>query len=605
MRKLFKKSLACMLAAVLCATLCICAIPASAETAPVYSTTSVTAAAGKTATIDFTVTNFSTVQGARIKLTVADIAAVTGVTLDGETIANYDAETGSGNLEISGNEIKFMAEFGANVQPYGELTPVNTLVLNIAVKLADGAAVDTVVDALSVDFIDITDGTDTLVTTGTVGTITVVAAECTEHDYEYTNNGDNHTKSCTKCEFSETEAHAYVDGKCVCGAVEEVPCDHANKTYENLGDGANHKVTCADCTEVVAESEAHDLTTGECPCGYKVDNTVLIGRGIIAAEKIGLKVTVYDSYIKAYDDYYVELVADYYDTVNPENAFNKLTRTNKYRYVEDGAEVPAGFTKQDERQSATTIYNYYVAAYEYGCPITIKLHLFKDGKEVAVSQTWNLSIASRILAAGVKGNADDAIFVDTINYGAEAQKYFAAKYPESDLASAALPTVGFEAYQQYATPDSVASVDDIVSVNKGESFNSDGGAVGKGLVVDDTNILRFSVYVPSGKTLEDIQLKVTYSDSIFGGEPVIIEGTDLVVEGTNYYYYCNNIALYDAEAVVTAELIEKDTETVLYKRTYSVESGLSEIKATSPDFCASVMKLTVSMWNTLEGLKNK
>jgi len=42
-----------------------------------------------------------------------------------------------------------------------------------------------------------------------------------EHNYEYTNNGDDHTKTCTVGGESVVEAHTYVDGTCACGAVEE------------------------------------------------------------------------------------------------------------------------------------------------------------------------------------------------------------------------------------------------------------------------------------------------------------------------------------------------------------------------------------------------
>ncbi len=40
------------------------------------------------------------------------------------------------------------------------------------------------------------------------------------HNYEYTNNGDDHTKTCTVGGESTNEAHAYVDGTCACGATE-------------------------------------------------------------------------------------------------------------------------------------------------------------------------------------------------------------------------------------------------------------------------------------------------------------------------------------------------------------------------------------------------
>jgi len=40
------------------------------------------------------------------------------------------------------------------------------------------------------------------------------------HAYIYTDNGDTHTTTCGYCDYSETEAHTYEEGSCICGAVE-------------------------------------------------------------------------------------------------------------------------------------------------------------------------------------------------------------------------------------------------------------------------------------------------------------------------------------------------------------------------------------------------
>ena len=40
------------------------------------------------------------------------------------------------------------------------------------------------------------------------------------HSYTYTDNGESHTVGCANCAYSATESHNYVDGACICGAVE-------------------------------------------------------------------------------------------------------------------------------------------------------------------------------------------------------------------------------------------------------------------------------------------------------------------------------------------------------------------------------------------------
>ncbi|MBE6984700.1 MAG: hypothetical protein E7434_03625 [Ruminococcaceae bacterium] len=40
------------------------------------------------------------------------------------------------------------------------------------------------------------------------------------HSYAYANNGENHTVTCGNCDYNASEDHNYVDGTCICGAVE-------------------------------------------------------------------------------------------------------------------------------------------------------------------------------------------------------------------------------------------------------------------------------------------------------------------------------------------------------------------------------------------------
>jgi len=42
----------------------------------------------------------------------------------------------------------------------------------------------------------------------------------TGHRYAYTDHGENHTVTCENCDYSVSEDHNYVDGTCICGAVE-------------------------------------------------------------------------------------------------------------------------------------------------------------------------------------------------------------------------------------------------------------------------------------------------------------------------------------------------------------------------------------------------
>lgn len=173
MRKLFKKSLACLLAAILCATVCIAAIPASAE-AITYSTNAVVATPGETVNIDFTVANFSAVKGAMIKLYLPTaIASVDSVLVNGAEIAAFDEQTGAGYYKVGAENgvqyIKFMALFG---DPFGELASVNGLTFNITATVAAEAAEGTYEYAAPV-FSVTEDGTTLADVTGAFGTFEV------------------------------------------------------------------------------------------------------------------------------------------------------------------------------------------------------------------------------------------------------------------------------------------------------------------------------------------------------------------------------------------------------------------------------------------------
>lgn len=388
--------------------------------------------------------------------------------------------------------------------------------------------------------------------------------------------------------------------------VEEAVAEHVHNYSSYDFDADAHWTVCANedglCDAVTTEKVAHNLETSVCVCGYKIDNSVALGRGVIAENKVGVKLTVPDSYVSAYADYVLEMKIGYYDLENVVDPFSYNTKTVLFK-----KEATEGYVGPTTYASSQAVYVHYVAAYEYTCPIEAKIHLFdKTGKEVAVSKTWTFTVSNRLLNS-VTGKDSDAVYVDLMNYGAAVQNYFAAKYPDSDLASAQLPTVGYEKYSGLATPDSVASLDTIKTISKGTPNNNSKAAVGKGLLIEDSNIVRFRIVPEAGQDIADLTLKVSFVDSIYGDQTVEVNGSDFVVENVNgtlyYYYYSRNIALYDTEAKITAELYNGTS--LLYTRLYSVESGLNDVKATASEVCKAVEKLTVSLWDTLPALKGK
>lgn len=132
MRKLFKKSIACVLAAILCVSLCVCAIPASAE-AITFSTNAVSAKAGDAVTIDFEIADFAAVKAAQIKLVLPEaIASIDSVSLNGDAlVATEDV------FEIGEGYVKLQALFGDS--EYDDFAAADSLVLSIAATVAADA----------------------------------------------------------------------------------------------------------------------------------------------------------------------------------------------------------------------------------------------------------------------------------------------------------------------------------------------------------------------------------------------------------------------------------------------------------------------------------
>ena len=242
MRKLFKKSLACILTAIICVSLCVAAVPASAA-APTYSTNVVEAKAGETVTIDFSVSNFANVKGAMIKFFLPEVVAtIDAVTVNGEALAAYDAETGAGYYQIdaAAKSIKFMSLFGYE----SELASVDTLTFNVTATIADDAAVGTYTYA-DPYFSVSENGTDLVDVTGAFAKFEIIPA-VTEPVYDETFkfNSANVTLASSialNFDMNKTTADAFESGYVVFekpvynndGSLKEtltVTLDFANKT---------------------------------------------------------------------------------------------------------------------------------------------------------------------------------------------------------------------------------------------------------------------------------------------------------------------------------------------------------------------------------------
>ncbi len=142
MRKIVKKSLACLLAALLCVTVFAGALSVSAEAPKAeYSSEEVHAKAGEQATVTLKITNFNDVLGAMIKFTLPEVVqSVDSVIYKGTTeekpLEKYNDEEGNGQYKIDGNKFTFLSLFGFS----GELDSATTAVFDINVTIGAEAS---------------------------------------------------------------------------------------------------------------------------------------------------------------------------------------------------------------------------------------------------------------------------------------------------------------------------------------------------------------------------------------------------------------------------------------------------------------------------------
>ena len=208
------------------------------------------------------------------------------------------------------------------------------------------------------------------------------------HSYTYTNNDDGtHTVGCANCDYSAVEAHTFVDGTCVCGAV-----------------------------EVVAPIEVETMTIGT-QLALNSDLSILFRVKNVSE-------TTYDlstAYLVVEKDQYPAGQEMYVKTTTFED------------YSISGGRVVftySGITAAEMNDEVRA--TFYVKGL--------------DGK-LYCSPVKVTSICGYVETALASGTCTDALrtcLIDMLNYGTAAQNYFGRH-------TDALANSGFAAYQQYAS----------------------------------------------------------------------------------------------------------------------------------------------------------
>ena len=215
----------------------------------------------------------------------------------------------------------------------------------------------------------------------------VVAPTCTAEGYTQV--------TCERCDYSDM-----TDIKEALG--------HSNYQYTDNGDGT-HKVTCGVCSGVITASEAHAYVDGTCPCGAKEGPTVIEGMTINHTLDLSADISVMFVVRKT-------LVADYdLDSMYFECSYDKYsgntvseTITRKIYATDRGTYWYFTFSG--------------LSALEMGNDITAVLHLTKDGQEYIVNDTYSVATyAYSQLNKSNASDTTKATCANLLRYGSAAQ----------------------------------------------------------------------------------------------------------------------------------------------------------------------------------------
>ena len=226
---------------------------------------------------------------------------------------------------------------------------------------------------------------------------------CEHIEKKYTDNKDGatHKVTCSTCdEFTPVdEDHNFVDGTCICGAVETPTCKHVagNVVVENIVNGTVNKV-----------NPTYDAVVYCTVCGEELSRTPTTapkssfgGLSMSLGESLALKVAIYYSHVQ--DGY----------------------TFNIRKVGVDGSVVNTTFTKAnlDDYNNSYKTYTYSGLAARH---MNDKFYVTMCDAEGNIISAYQDSIHDYILRMFGKAtkDIDRSVYVNLLNYGAAAQKEF-------------------------------------------------------------------------------------------------------------------------------------------------------------------------------------
>ncbi len=612
MKNLFKKLLACCLAVCMVLTLCVGALSVSAEEVAddyVKVDTVEALTTDANAVVPVTILSTAGVAAAEINVNVGDltISALELVNNDENVEVTYaSAENPTGEPIALGAYSEYSSTVAPNVIDgvftYIVHLPANTtttvaVTLNItfAGPFAEGA------NAITVDVEACKDATSDLLTLDEIdGAINAtVPHECVAVRYE---NVDVVDATCTT-------AGSYVKvGYCECGkeasreTIEIDALDH-DYTYTDNGDGT-HSATCANGCDGIT-NEAHTYVEGTCVCGAvevtgpKVDPNLVfwmtsVGLGDNSVE---FTIRVRNTVLALYDDIELVVIPQKYDLDTLNLVENPKEVVVKKENLADAGSAGKAYVHKD------------IYLYELGLQVEYMLRAYDaEGNLVAVSEKNSTSPADSLktLFAQQTNNAKlRTLITDTLIVGDESVKSMAKSYEDSDLAKATSIIEGFD------TSEATQSVMSYNTIDNTTYHDSNYGATSsfthrvlKSVTIGKVPFLTYRIRDQKGiLDLDKFAFKVSYTKVDGAGnetpysETFTTANSDISLISGWVNFKFDAIGIQDGDKNITIEVTYDGAP--VFDSVYSIESYLGSYMSndTMGDLATAIIKLGISFRN--------
>jgi hypothetical protein len=355
--------------------------------------------------------------------------------------------------------------------------------------------------------------------------------------------------------------HSFADGVCsVCGAAEEVACDHSQLRYVNNGNGTHDQV-CA-CGELFVDDEKHSYEDNTCVCGHTVGD--LSGMTMSLGNSLAANFVISKTYVPG---------------------------TGHYAVIEKAyanGDVKTVTVKQADWQPFGNDAYYFayagVSAKEMTDVLTVNVYNANGEQVVATYIRTIEDYCYRQILKEEKKNTEEskenlALYVDVLKYGAAAQDYF-DDYNIENLATARLSE------QQLAYGAADPAMTDIRV--KGTGY------MGATLSLKSEISMNF---VFQNATIDQAAYATISFTNHYGNlKEKTVQAEDFrVLNASSKYIVVDGMAVADCAAQITVTLYAADGS-VLSTTVDSVESYISRMSNSDAVYSA-IIKLATSAYN--------